>query len=78
MYPSSGGRGGGRGGGGASWTVDYPKGDRFFASAIRRLTRIDVRSVEQPVNPDDGDDLFNWPYLHVGMPTSWNLTPQYV
>ena len=76
MYPSSGGRGRG-GGGGASWTVDYPKGDRFFASAIRRLTRIDVRSVEQPVNPDDGDDLFNWPYLHVGMPTSWNLTPQY-
>ena len=70
---------GGRGGGnwlngGTNWTVDYPRGDRTFAVAIRRLTRIDVRSVEQPVNPDDGDEIFYWPYLHVGMPTNWNLT----
>lgn len=80
MYPSGGGRGGGRGGGGnwlqgrTTWTVDYPKGDRTFAAALRRLTRIDVRSVEQPVNPDDGDDIFFWPYLHVSMPGSWSLT----
>ena len=81
MYPS-GGRGGrgGPGGGGnwlagrTNWTVDYPKGDRTFAAALRRLTRIDIRSVEQPVNPDDGDDIFFWPYLHVSMPGSWNLT----
>ena len=66
--------GGGRGGG--SWTVDYPRGDRFLAQALRRLTRIDVRSVEQPVSPDDGDDIYNWPYLHVGMPSNWNLTGQ--
>lgn len=82
MYPSAGGgRGFGGGGnwrqGGTNWTVDYPKGDRFFAQAIKRLTRIDVRSVEQPVNPEDGDDIFNWPYLHVGMPSTWNLTPEY-
>src|SRR5881227_1314606 len=76
MYPSGGGggRGFGRGGGnwlngGTNWTVDYPRGDRTFAAAIRRLTRIDVRSVEQPVNPDDGDDIFLFPYMHVGMPT---------
>src|ERR1035437_3880223 len=80
MYPSGGGfgRGGGRGGnwlnGGTNWTVDYPRGDRTFAVAIRRLGRIDVRSVEQPVNPDDGDEIYYWPYLHVGMPTNWNLT----
>jgi len=80
MYPSGGGfgRGGGRGGnwlnGGTNWTVDYPRGDRTFAVAIRRLTRIDVRSVEQPVSPDDGDEIYYWPYLHVGMPTNWNLT----
>jgi hypothetical protein len=78
MYPSGGfgGRGGGRGNwldGGTNWTVDYPRGDRTFAVAIRRLTRIDVRSVEQPVNPDD-DDLYHFPYMHVGMPTNWNLT----
>jgi hypothetical protein len=78
MYPST--RGMGRGGGGdfaqgrSNWTVDYPKGDRFFAAAIRRLTRVDVRSVEQPVNPDDDDDIYHWPYLHVGMPSTWNLT----
>lgn len=65
--------GAGRGGRGSNWTVDYPKGDRALATVLTRLTRIDVRSVEQPVNPDDGDDIFYWPYLHVGMPGSWNL-----
>src|SRR5262245_31310281 len=59
MYPSGSGGGFGRGGGnwqngGTNWTVDYPRGDRTFAMAIRRLTRVDVRSVEQPVNPEDG------------------------
>ena len=77
MYPSN--YRGFRGGsnwlqGRTTWTVDYPKGDRTFAAALRRLTRIDVRSVEQPVNPDDGDDIFFWPYLHVAMPGTWDLT----
>jgi hypothetical protein len=67
MYPSSGGRG-------SSWTVDYPRAERHFALALRRLTRVDVRSVEQPVSPDDGDDIFHWPYLHAGMPTTWRFT----
>ena len=49
--------------GGTSWTQDYPRADRHFAQAMRRLTRIHVRSVEQPVNPDDGDDVYNWPWL---------------
>jgi hypothetical protein len=70
------GRGFGRGGfgGGSMWTVDYPRGDRTFATAIRRLTRIDVRSVEQPTSLDDGDDVHYWPYLHAGMPTAWGFT----
>jgi hypothetical protein len=76
MYPSGGFGRGGRGGGnwlngGTNWTVDYPRGDRTFAVAIRRLTRIDVRSVEQPVNPDDENDIFLYPYMHAGMPTNW-------
>lgn len=75
MYPSSG-RGGNWTSGGTNWTIDYPKGDRTFAVVLRRLTRINVRSVEQPVNPDDGDDIFHWPYLHVSMPSTWNLTQQ--
>src|ERR1019366_2682056 len=42
--------------GGTSWTQDYPRADRHFALALRRLTRISARSVEEPVNLDDGDD----------------------
>jgi Domain of unknown function (DUF4159) len=80
MYPSGfGGFGGfrGRGGdwrqGGTSWAVDYPKGDRYYASILRRLTTIDVRSVEQPVNLEDGNDVYDWPYLIVGLAGYWDL-----
>ncbi len=61
--------------GGTSWTQDYPRADRHFAAALRRLTRIDVRSVEQPVNLDDGDDVYNWPWLAAGEMGDWLLTP---
>jgi hypothetical protein len=47
-----------------SWTNDYPRADRHFIAAVRRLSRVDIRSVEQPVNPDDGDDIYNWPFLY--------------
>src|SRR5262245_4481033 len=47
--------------GGTAWTVDYPEGDRRFAQLLARLTRLDVRVVEQPVNLDDGIDAFYWP-----------------
>jgi len=60
--------------GGTSWTQDYPRADRHFAQAIRRLTRIQARSVEQPVNLDDGDDVFNWPWLCAGEMGDWKLT----
>src|SRR2546426_2159384 len=48
----------------SAWTQDYPRADRHFSEELRRLTRIHVRSVEQPVNLDDGDDVFNWPWLY--------------
>ena len=60
--------------GGTSWTQDYPRADRHFAQALRRLTRIDVRSVEQPVNLDNQDDVFNWPWLCAGEMGDWKLT----
>jgi hypothetical protein len=60
--------------GGTSWTQDYPRADRHFAQALRRLTRLSVRSVEQPVNPDDGDDIYNWPWLCAGEMGDWKLT----
>lgn len=90
MYPPGGwgfgGRGrfgfGGRGGdwrlGGTTWAVDYPKGDRYHASILKRLTTIDVRAVEQPVNLEDDDDVFHWPYLIVGQPGTWNLSEEMV
>ena len=60
--------------GGTSWTQDYPRADRHFAQVLRRLTRTHVRSVEQPVNLDDGDDVFNWPWLAAGEMGDWKLT----
>jgi hypothetical protein len=60
--------------GGTSWTQDYPRADRHFSMALRRLTRLNVRSVEQPVNLDDGDDVFNWPWLAAGEMGDWKLT----
>lgn len=60
--------------GGTSWTQDYPRADRHFAQSIRRLTRIQARSVEQPVNLDDGDDVYDWPWLCAGEMGDWKLT----
>jgi hypothetical protein len=88
MYPPIAGRRNGygagfgfgyRGGGGlwtqgnSIWTQDYPRADRHFVQAVRRLTRISVRSVEQPVNLDDGD-VYDWPWLYAVQTGQWNLT----
>jgi len=45
------------------WTQDYPRADRHFAQAVRRLTRVHIRSVEQPVNLDEGD-AYDTPWLY--------------
>jgi hypothetical protein len=81
MYPQAAGvRGGFRGGnwrtGYSMWTQDYPRADRHFVMAVRRLTRIDARSVEQPVNLEDGDDVYNWPWLYAVQTGSWDLTDE--
>jgi len=85
MYPAAfGGRGFGRGrfgggGGGdykqgySSWTTDYPRSDRHFAEALRRLTRVNARSVEQPVDLDDGE-VSDWPFLYAVEVGHWQLT----
>jgi hypothetical protein len=84
-----GGRGGGRRGGGgfgggfrganwkegaSSWTTDYPRADRHLSEALRRLTRVHVRSVEQPVDLDDQDDVYNYPWLYAVEVGHWQLT----
>jgi len=58
----------------SAWTNDYPRSDRHFTAALRRLTRVQVRSVEQPVNLEDGDDVFHWPWLYSVGPNHWNLS----
>ncbi len=60
--------------GNSMWTQDYPRADRHFSQAIRRLTRLHSRSVEQPVNLDDGDDVYNWPWLYAVQTGQWRLT----
>ena len=47
-----------------NWTMDYPRSDRHLLEGIRRLTRIDTRSVEQVVELDGSDDIFMWPSLY--------------
>jgi len=56
------------------WTQDYPRADRHFSEAVRRLTRIQARSVEQPVNLEDGDEVYNWPWLYAVQVGEWGLT----
>jgi hypothetical protein len=46
------------------WTMDYPRSDRHLLTGVRRLTRIDTRSVEQVVDLDGGNDIYNWPVLY--------------
>ena len=60
--------------GAANWTIDYPRSDRHLSEALRRLTRIQARSIEQPVNLDDGDDVYNWPWLYGVEVGHWDLT----
>ncbi len=55
------------------WTQDYPRADRHFSLAMRRLSRIEVRSVEQPVNLEDGDEPYNWPWLYAVQVGEWGL-----
>jgi hypothetical protein len=56
------------------WTQDFPRADRHFSLAVRRLTRVDARSVEQCVNLDDGDDVYNWPWLYAVQVGEWGIT----
>jgi hypothetical protein len=56
------------------WTVDYPRSDRHLLQGIRRLTRIDTRSVEQVVDADGEDDIYNWPSLYAVEVGHWSLT----
>jgi len=61
--------------GGSNWTMDYPRSDRHFSEALRRLTRVHTRSAEQPVDLDTGD-VYDWPWLYGVEVGHWNLTDE--
>jgi hypothetical protein len=65
------------GGRGIFWTMDYPRSDRHFMLALHRLTRIHVRSVEQPINLDE-DGQYDSPWLYGVEVGHWNLTDEQV
>ncbi|MBZ5575900.1 MAG: DUF4159 domain-containing protein [Acidobacteriia bacterium] len=56
-----------------NWTIDYPRSDRHLLQGIRRLTRIDARSVEQVVDLDDSGDVYNWPMMYAVEVGHWAL-----
>ena len=61
--------------GASLWTQDYPRADRHFILALRRLTRIHARSVEQPVLLED-HDAYDWPFLYAVQAGEWGLTEE--
>jgi hypothetical protein len=69
------GRGFGRGGYGRrrSWGVDSNRAERHLMQGVRRLTRLDARSVEEIIEADS-DEVFNWPWLYAVEVGHWQLT----
>src|SRR3954451_23459761 len=55
------------------WGTDSNKSERLFMKAIRRLTRLDTRSIEEIVDVDS-DEMFNWPFLYAVGVGDWVFT----
>src|SRR6202162_3539796 len=57
----------------SSWSRDYPKADRQFLIALRRLTRIQARPTEQVVDLDS-EEIFNYPWVYAVQVQTWTFT----
>src|SRR5215475_6368750 len=57
----------------ARWGTDSNKSERLFMMALRRLTRVHVRSIEEIVDVDS-DEMFNWPFLYAVGVGDWSLS----
>jgi hypothetical protein len=55
------------------WSRDYPKADRQFLIALKRLTRIQGRPVEQVVNLDS-DEIFDYPWIYAVQVEAWSFS----
>jgi len=58
---------------GGSWSRDYPKADRQFLMALKRLTRIEARPTEQVVDLES-DEIFNYPWVYAVQVANWTFT----
>jgi hypothetical protein len=75
-YTAAGSSYGGYGFGRGNWSRDYPKADRQFLMALRRLTRIQARPTEQVVDLDsDGpSSIENFPWVYAVQVQTWTFT----
>lgn len=58
---------------GSSWGTDSNKAERVFTQGVRRLTRINARSVEEIIDVDS-EDMFDWPWLYAVEVGHWSLS----
>jgi Domain of unknown function (DUF4159) len=60
----------------ATWSRDYPKADRQFLIALKRLTRINARPVEQVVDLDaEGpESIENFPWVYAVQVQTWTFS----
>ena len=65
--------GGRRGGGSRSWGIDSNRADRLFERAVRRLSLVDTRSVEDVIDVDAGP-VFDYPWLYAVEVGHWELS----
>jgi hypothetical protein len=62
-------------GGYERWGIDANKSDRQFIEGLRRLTRVDARSVEQIVDIDS-DEMFDWPWMFAVAVGDWSISEE--
>lgn len=57
------------------WGVDANRGERQFFMAVRRLSSINIRSIEQIVDIDS-DDIYDFPFLYAVAAGHWLLNDE--
>ncbi|MBM3758117.1 MAG: DUF4159 domain-containing protein [Acidobacteria bacterium] len=55
-----------------SWGTDANKAERVFIQGVRRLTRVNARSVEEIIDVED-DNVYRWPWLYAVEVGHWRL-----
>ncbi|MEQ1885564.1 MAG: DUF4159 domain-containing protein [Bryobacteraceae bacterium] len=58
----------------ARWGTDANKSDRLFMTALRRLSRVETRSVEEVLDIDE-DQMFNFPWMYAVAVGDWRISP---